>query len=286
MNLRSACLIVCLLASACAGAAEPMDKSTLSDERANPYTFNRSVAYTLLRTNQPMEASRVIQRMLSLKPDEPEPHYMLGVAYLDMRQYDAAERALRSALRRDEKMARAWSMLGVLYDNGKRHGEAEQAHKRAIALAPKEASFRNNLGFSYYLAARYRDAVGQYKAALERDMSAKRIHNNLAFAYGKLSQMDKAEEHFKFAGPPAQAWNNLAYLYEEREQIDLAYQYYLIAVQTDPLLAPARESLERVCLRLGRPVPEVKVELQPQDAVPPPEVSLSSPATSSPEVSP
>jgi Flp pilus assembly protein TadD len=275
-------LLLASVALGCAASNESLEKdnAVFNDERANPYRFNRSVAYTLLRTGQPMEASRVIRRMIDLDADQAEAYYMLGLAYLDMREFESSERALRAALRMDGDFARAYSMLGVLLDHLRRHPEAEREHKRAVALAPKDAGFRNNLGFSYYLRGDYRSAVTAYRAALELDAAARRIHNNLGFAHGKLGELDKAEEQFKLAGPPAQGWNNLGYLHEEAGKHELAYQYYMIAVQQDPLLIAARESLARVCRRLGRPVPDVKVDSTlAEEALAPPEVSLSSPKT-------
>jgi Flp pilus assembly protein TadD len=213
--------------------------------------------------------------MIDLQSDQAEPYYMLGRAYLDMRQYDSSEKWLRYALRKDKEYAPAYSTLGMLYDTVGRHEEAERNHKRAIQLAPKDASYRNNLGFNYYLRGRYKDAVAQYNAALERDASAHRVHNNLGFAYGKLGRLDKADEHFKFGGPPAQASNNLAYLYEERGELEQAYSYYVLAVTQDPRLVPARENLERICARLGRPVPELQVPSIQEEGVAPPESASS-----------
>jgi Flp pilus assembly protein TadD len=284
----SLAFVLVLLSSACgAGNAQLKDDGPIfAKEKSNPYSFDRSVAYTLLRTNQPMEASSVIRRMIDLKGDEPEPYYMLGRAYLDMRQFDTAEKWLRFALSKDPKYAPAHATLGMLLDSIGRHEEAERAHKRAIELAPNDASYRNNLGFSYYLRGRYADAIVQYKAALERDASAHRVHNNLGFAYGKLGRLDKADEHFKFAGPPAQASNNLAYLYEERGELEQAYSYYVLSVMQDPLLVPARQNLERICGRLGRPVPEVKVPLVQDEAVAPPIAAAPQDSASKVEVKP
>jgi Flp pilus assembly protein TadD len=286
--LKTSLLFVLLLLSACgASNAQLKDQGPIfAREKSNPYSFDRSVAYTLLRTNQPMEASQVIRRMIDMKADEPEPYYMLGRAYLDMRQFDASEKWLRFALSKDPKYAPAHATLGMLLDTVGRHEEAEQAHAHAIEIAPKDASYRNNLGFNYYLRGRYQDAVVQYKAALERDASAHRAHNNLGFAYGKLGRLDKAEEHFKFAGPPAQASNNLAYLYEERGDLEHAYTYYVLSVTQDPLLLPARLNLERICARLGRPVPEVKVPSIVGEAVAPPESALSKDPAPKVEVGP
>lgn len=246
----------------CAGtAAQTQDEAPgLRDPRSNPYAFHRSIAYTLLQTNQPMEATRMIRRMIDLRPNEVEPYCMLGRAYLDMRQLEPAERALRVALRKDPASAEANSLLGVLLDTVGRSEQAQERHLRAIKLKPKDASYRNNLGFSFYLEGRYTRAIRAYQAALERDMASRRTHNNLGFAYGKAGDFARAQQHFKLAGPAAQVSNNLGFLLEEAGKYEQAYDQYLRAVTEDPLLVPARMNIERVCKRLGRPVPKVEIE--------------------------
>lgn len=265
MTIKSIAMLAGLIgfvcATACAGPQqEAPDETVLGDERANPYKFNLSVAYSLLDTQQPMEASRVARRLMTLNPDAIEPYYVLARAYLDMRQPDSAEKMLREILRRDPKLAKAHSLYGTLLDVRGEHAAAVVKHRRAITLAPNDAAYRNNLGFSLYLNGNYRGAIKAYTRALERDAGLRRVHNNLGFAHGKLGEMEKAAKQFSMAGPPAQVSNNLGVLHEDRRELESAYDYFLTAVHMDPELVPARANLERVCAALGRPVPELPKE--------------------------
>ena len=253
-------MIVVLLAlgSACAGSHDLHEESSLlSDDRANPYAFNRSLVYTLLKTQQPAEATRVIRRMIDLDDDSAEPYYLLGWAHTDMRELSLAERALREALRRKPDYADAHAMLGVLRDMQSRHAEAQASHERAIRYAPTKAAYRNNLGFHFYLRGDYAKAAHAYELALERDGGSHRTHNNLGFTYGKLGRMEDAARHFQLAGPPAQAINNMGVVHEARGELELAFEYYVASCQQDPRLLPARANLERICTRLGRAVPQL-----------------------------
>ena len=101
------------------------------------------------------------------------------------------------------------------------------------------------------------------------------MHNNLGFAYARLDNFEKAEEHFKLAGPPAQASNNLGFVYEAQGDDEHAYEYYYLAVKQDPLLQPARANLARVCERLGRLVPQVEIPDVKTEPLPPPEAIIS-----------
>ena len=255
----------------CVPAKHPEDAKTavFEDPDHDPYNFYRAVGYTLLRTRQYMKATQSIKRMVKARPELPEPHYMMACAYLGMEQYDAARKLFLRAIERDEKYAPAHAQLGVLLNTLGRNRDADREHRKAIALDPGNAAYRNNLGFSQYMQGRLKEAVKTYIAALERDAAQKRIHNNLGFAYAKLGSLDKAFAHFKLAGPRAQATNNLGYVAEEQGQLERAYELYAQAVKQDPELIQARRNLERVCLSLGRPLPDLGVESQPELAAPP-----------------
>lgn len=255
----------------CLPPKQPEDakSAVFEDPDHDPYNFYRAVGYTLLRTRQYMKATQSIKRMVKLHPELPEPHYMMACAYLGMEQYEAARKLYVYAIGRDEEYAPAHAQLGVLLNTLGRHREADREHQKAIELDPGNAAYRNNLGFSQYMQGRHQQAVKTYLAALERDAAQKRIHNNLAFAYAKLGSLEKAFAHFKLAGPPAQATSNLGYVAEEQGQLERAYELYVEAVEQDPELIQARRNLERVCRKLGRPLPDLGVESSPAVAAAP-----------------
>lgn len=237
------------------------------------YEFYRAVSRTLLRTNQPLEASRTIRRLFKLRPGSPEPHVLMAKAYMAMRQLDSARKMLKSAIEKDGQYAEAHATLGIVLNSMGQHRLADAYHRKAIGLAKEKASYRNNLGFSLYLQGRYRRAAAEYRKALDLDPGARRIHNNLGFAYGKLGKMQEALQQFRLAGVPAQASNNLGFVYESRGELERAYELYLAALNQDPALVQARRNLHRVCERLGRPEPElgVSIENKERDGAPPPE---------------
>jgi Flp pilus assembly protein TadD len=265
---RLACAALALGTLAALAGCAPSSKQASTtpvweDPDGDPYNFYRAVGYTLLRTRQYMKATQSIKRMVKLHPERPEPHYMMARAYLGMEQYETARKLFQRAISRDEKYAPAHAQLGVLFNMLGRHREADVEHKKAIELDRDNAAYRNNLGFSQYMQGRLRQAVTTYLGALEHDAAQKRIHNNLAFAYAKLGSLDKAYAHFRLAGPPAQATNNLAYVAEEQGQLERAYDLYLEALKQDSELVQAQRNLERVCLRLGRSLPNLGVESTP-----------------------
>jgi Flp pilus assembly protein TadD len=261
-------LFVAFTATACGagahqdGAASSPDEGlpfTESDVDDAAYKFYRSVARTLLRTDQPLQAAENIRRLFKLKPKSPEPSYLMGQAYVAMEQYDFAIKMFDQAIDRDRKYAPAYSMKGVVLNNLGRHQEANEAHLRAIRVDEENASYYNNLGFSYYLQGDYKQAVISYLDAINVDPGDKRVHNNLGFAYGKLGKLKSALRHFKLAGTPDQANNNLGFVFEVNGHPERAYEYYVVALKQNPDLVQAQKNLQRVCGILGRVVPDFAV---------------------------
>lgn len=283
MRIQRLGLWACLaVLCACTGANHELSEQTsLTDEKANPYAFNRSVTMTLLRTQQPQEALRVVRRLIDLDSESAEPYYLAGRAHVDLRQFKLAERSLREALRRQPEYAQAHSMYGVLLDMLDRHQEARASHRRALKYAPDKAEYHNNLGFHFFLCKQYDKAAKAYEAALQRDPSLHRTHNNLGFTYGKLGRLELALRHFQFAGPPAQATNNLGVVLEERGDLDRAFDAYVAACRIDPRLVPSRANLARVSERLGKAIPELpsarEQERTPEDPAAAAAISMSAP---------
>jgi Flp pilus assembly protein TadD len=243
--------------AACGGAGQHgKEASTVLGENT-PRSFHRAMSLTLLRTEQYRRAIPHIRQLLRLEPEAAEPPYLMARAYLGLGISTAARDMLRTAVKRAPDMAPAHALLGMLHDGLGEHQAAQRAHRRALALAPENAAFHNNLGFSLFLRGQYRSAIAAYETALRLDPGLRRVHNNLGFSHGRLGQIDRAAEHFRKGGSAAEADNNLGLVHEELGQTERAYERFLAAIQADPGLSSARLNLERVCLALGRAMPEL-----------------------------
>ncbi|MBN2526278.1 MAG: tetratricopeptide repeat protein [Deltaproteobacteria bacterium] len=265
--MRSAMIPLALLLVACGGSApkETVSKTEVvpvweSDVENTAYEFYRSVSKTLLRTNQPRRALKTISKMMRQRPKEAEPVYLMARAYLELDDVASARRSLNRVIELDDKYAPAHALLGMSFDMTGEHAAAVPHHKAAIELDPDDASYLNNLGFCYYLMRDYRRAVIFYRKAVAKDPGVHRIHNNLGFALARQGKMSQALTSFKLAGVPAQAYNNMGFVHEERGELERAYNYYLQALELDPVLMQARRNLERVCAVLGRPIPQLEAQ--------------------------
>lgn len=242
-------LVVAFALAACAGR-KPVAEPRLAD---SPAALERAIALTLLRTDEPRRALPHLQRLVRLTPEAPDARCWLARAYLELDLWQQATATLDEALARWPRHAPAHALRGILLDVEGEHAAAAAAHRQAIALAPADAGYHNNLGFSLYLAGDDRGALAALEAALRLAPGLRRVHNNLGFVYGRLGELDRAGEHFRLAGDAGQAANNLGVVLEARGALEEAYQAYTTAIAHQPELIEARQNLERVAARLGRP---------------------------------
>lgn len=268
-----ALLLVPLVFVGCAGS----DKSTRHGELAtgpeSPYSFHRSMAYTLLRTGLPGRATDHVERMLRVRPKAAEPHYLKGRVLAALGLHQQARAEVEQAIALEGSFAPAHALHGVLLDSAGEHRKAESSHRRSVELDPRSASYRNNLGFCLYLQKRYGEAVAAYREALQREPRQPKVHNNLAFAHARRGELEAAYKHFRLAGDLPAAHNNMGFVYESRGQLDTAYDLYLTALKADPGLRQARENLARVCQRLGRTMPTIAERIETGDGAPPKEAT-------------
>jgi len=80
------------------------------------------------------EAVRHWEKAVGIYPAFLEAHLRLGTAYMDLKQWDKAEAALRRAIEIDPKTANAWFALGELYIQQKRTDDAERALREGLAV--------------------------------------------------------------------------------------------------------------------------------------------------------
>ncbi|HET9337357.1 MAG TPA: DUF5672 family protein, partial [Casimicrobiaceae bacterium] len=106
-----------------------------------------------------------LERAAEARPDEPDFHSNLGLAYAAVDRFDDAQRAHRRALAIRPQPS-AWTNLGLVLVEQHRHDEAIAAYDRALALDATFAPARWNRAMAR-LALGHRDAWEDYEARLE-----------------------------------------------------------------------------------------------------------------------
>jgi len=92
------------------------------------------------------EGEAMIRRALARKPDQAEPHFLLGAVLLKSGRTAEAEASLRLAVALKPDLPWAYHNLSVALMELGRLSEAREAAKAAIALAPEEPALFRQLG--------------------------------------------------------------------------------------------------------------------------------------------
>jgi tetratricopeptide (TPR) repeat protein len=94
---------------------------------------------------------------------------MIGIAYLDLSNYDQSKKYFLRATKADKKYSSAVNNLGMVYYHQKNFRGAIREYQRAVAIDPGQAGTHSNLGFAYYNTNKYPEAAAEFQKALDLD---------------------------------------------------------------------------------------------------------------------
>lgn len=159
------------------------------------------------------EAAAAYRELIALEPDDPETHYNLGNAYLDMGNVDAAV----------------------------------ASYLAAEALAPEHPQVLLQLGNAYSAKGQPTEAIAAFRQALLHDADNAAIYFNLGNAQRELGQPQQAAESYfaalKLAPSDADSHNNLGNVLREMGRLNEAIASYEVALQLNPGLLHAKVHL-------------------------------------------
>ncbi|MGH9829663.1 MAG: tetratricopeptide repeat protein, partial [Blastocatellia bacterium] len=154
--------------------------------------FGLALADTLM--GKPQSALREITLASRLKPEDAGARLLLGHIRVQLRQWDAAERAFEEAIRLSPELKDPYLYLAELYasraDQCGNDRERSEYLRRAVAISrrflaqfPNDASqAHNNLGVLHSRMGDIDSAIREYDAAAKADPDSIRALNNLARA--------------------------------------------------------------------------------------------------------
>jgi Flp pilus assembly protein TadD len=160
--------------------------------------LHNNLGHALLAQGRPEAAVAAFARAIDLKPNNPEALCNWGLALAELQRFDAAEAKYLQAIAVNPRFAGAYNNLGLLLKERGRLTEARAAFEKAIDLEPKTFAYYDNL------TKVRRFAIGDgYLAALETaatgatELSATdQMH--LHFALGKTcDDLDRPEDAFR-----------------------------------------------------------------------------------------
>jgi tetratricopeptide (TPR) repeat protein len=94
---------------------------------------------------------------------------MIGIAYLNLSNYDQAKKYFARASKADKKYSSAVNNLGMVYYHQKNFRVAIREYQKAVAIEPDLAGTHANLGFAFYNSNKFPEAAAEFQKALELD---------------------------------------------------------------------------------------------------------------------
>lgn len=254
--LRSLAVIaVCTLAAGCFG---PNDSNAYKDigypgGRRDSSPVSEASYPTLLRmgdgareTGDLATAVGYYRRAVDKAPFEDSlPYVRLGFALAELKSFNEAAEAFRTALQRDPRNAdarrglgntlvsldqpqlaaaefeaalaitpndsRIYNSLGVVLDMTGDHRQAQELYRDGLGHAPDSLALQNNLGLSLAMSGDYTEAISILKVVIGNPAATAQNRQNLALIYGLAGQNDAAAQISRIDLDENSVRSNLAY---------------------------------------------------------------------------
>jgi TonB family protein len=201
------------------------------------------------------EAAEAFKQAVRLKPDDPEAHHGLGLAFQSLRQYDEAVASYNEAIRLKPDWAEPYSDLGVAYRSMKRFKEAVDSFREAIQIKPDWAVPFNHLGILYLNTGQDKEAVNSFKEAIRLKPDWAEAQNNLGVAYSKsnlaFDAIDVLKEAIRLKPDWAEPYNNLGVAQIKIGKHEEAVKTFKEAIRLKPDWAQAHLNLGVAYIKFG-----------------------------------
>jgi tetratricopeptide (TPR) repeat protein len=185
------------------------------------------------------KALEAYQRAAAEMPEEAEVHNYLGLAYLEMEQFEAALEACTVASRLAPDDPASLARIAEIHQHlGQRHAAADALY---------------SMGRLYQRRQDWRQAIRAYQGANQLNPEYLPPRMALASIYGQLDQPQRAVKEYL----------NLARMLKQQGQIDKALDQCRAALEIDPQNAEARALAN--ALHRGDPVEDIEAAPEPVD---------------------
>lgn len=168
---------------------------------------NEKETYSLLgvayiNTRQYTKAITVMKRLLVLDPDALVAYYYMGAVYgTYLKQPALALQMYRKILERDPRNISVYNAIAQLYVDKGETNSAIQILNEAFANGVDDVTLRLRLSSLYYQAKNYSKAAEVLEAVLKKAPNSNKVHYYLGVVYEESGELDKAREHYNLVGP-------------------------------------------------------------------------------------
>ena len=233
-------VLVTLVSLGSAGCASATDSKQSKAKQAdyhyklgNTYYFDRKIASAL----------QELTICLSMDPDHPDAHHLLGFIFMGRKEYASAERHFRKALRLRGAYHAARANLGAVLLATKRWKEALEVLEPLVGATLYATPWlvHNNIGYAWEQLGKPQTALKHYRMAVFHNPKFCLGFNNLGRVYKKMGQADLAMDHFaraikrckRYAEPHFHLGEIYAGQGQAREAHQAFAECYKLAPETD-----------------------------------------------------
>jgi len=169
-----------------------------TDEEYEAAIFTMAQAYRILKKYD--EAIAGYNRIMQLDPKDPKSYINIGEIYCEIKDFDKAISFLDKGISIDpEHSALAHNLLGLAYLDQKMLDLAEKEIHIALKMRPRIPDAHYNLGLLYEHKGDIPRAIEEYKEEIEIHPAAYPAHFNLALVYAKQGKLREQVTELKDA---------------------------------------------------------------------------------------
>jgi tetratricopeptide (TPR) repeat protein len=197
-----------------------------------------NIALGLAAAGQVEEAVGFLKKLMEKHGAGGRLHFLSGILYHDVREYEKAVVEFRECIRLDPEKADAYEVLGKACTSLKLFKEAENSYRKLVSLRPEDYKGLYSLGTSLYYQGMHKEAIEVFEKVLELNPKSAKSCYNMAMAYEDLHEYAKAIEAYRDAirvkGDFIEAYNNLGVLLSTRGRNYEALEVYSAGLKRNP----------------------------------------------------
>ena len=196
---------------------------------ANP-SLQFAYGLALVKSDRAAEAEHVFSRLIARHGDSAELSVLMGQAYAQQGEFEAARESLRRALRLQPAVAEANATLGVINLREGRLAEAEEALRAELKNHPSDASAQQNLAIVLDAEQRPAEAIPLLRRLIESEperATARYLLGKILLAGGDAAAArEQLEAAARQAPDDAKIRYQLGQAYQRLGRAELAEQQF------------------------------------------------------------
>ncbi len=158
---------------------------------------NFELGKLLLKAKEYNEARKLFSQLAGPTNKNPEYHYYLGEAYLELEQPASALTAYKKAVKSDSTHLRSLFRLGKYFTIKLERDQALKYVDKGLRFYENDVSLINLKALIYYNDNQYKMAIPWLQKILEFDETKPYVYEKLAYCYYKNGEFEKAKETYR-----------------------------------------------------------------------------------------